>query len=100
MQAMADLISKTYQIDEGRAKVLTMSVFGIVNWTFTWLKPGGSLTYPQYAEAVVGILEGGLNGGAERMQHIPIRKSKPPQESKMSEPLVTVEKLDNPRELR
>ncbi|MFO1344441.1 MAG: TetR/AcrR family transcriptional regulator [Burkholderiales bacterium] len=78
VQAMADLISKTYQIDEGRAKVLTMSVFGIVNWTFTWLKPGGSLTYPQYAEAVVGILEGGLNGGAERMQHIPIRKSKPP----------------------
>ena len=42
---------------------------------FSW--PGGSLTYPQYAEAVVGILEGGLNGGAERMQHIPIRKSKP-----------------------
>lgn len=76
VQAFADLISSTYQIDEGRAKVLTMSVFGIVNWTFTWLKPGGTLTYSQYAEAVVGILEGGLNGGAARMQHIPLKKPK------------------------
>ena len=62
VQAFADLISSTYQIDEGRAKVLTMSVFGIVNWTFTWLKPGGSLTYPQYARPLWHS-RGSLNGG-------------------------------------
>lgn len=66
--AVAELICRTYGIDEGRAKVLTMSVFGIVNWTFTWLRADGALSYGQFAEAVVGILEGGLNGGAARMQ--------------------------------
>lgn len=75
VQAFADVIARTYCIDEGRAKVLTMSVFGIVNWTFTWLKPGGALTYAQFAETVVGILEGGLNGGAARLQPVTLQKS-------------------------
>ncbi len=75
VQAFADVIARTYSIDEGRAKVLTMSVFGIVNWTFTWLKPGGALTYAQFAETVVGILEGGLNGGAARLQPVALKKS-------------------------
>ena len=68
VQAFADLIVATYRIDPARAKVLTMSVFGMINWTFTWLKPGGALTYAQFAETVVGMLEGGLTGGAERMK--------------------------------
>ena len=68
VQAFADLIVATYHIDPARAKVLTMSVFGMINWTFTWLKPGGSLTYAQFAETVVGMLEGGLSGGADRMK--------------------------------
>ena len=70
VQAFADLIAASYNVDGARAKVLTMSVFGMINWTFTWLKPGGPLTYAQFAEAVVGMLEGGLNGGAERIKHI------------------------------
>lgn len=78
VQAVADLVVATYDIDEGRAKVLTMSVFGIVNWTFTWLNPAGTLTYPQFAEAVVGILEGGLNGGAARMQALSPKSPKAP----------------------
>jgi len=69
VQAFADLIVATYRIDPARAKVLTMSVFGMINWTFTWLKPGGALTYAQFAETVVGMLEGGLSGGAERMKN-------------------------------
>ena len=69
VQAFADLIVATYRIDPARAKVLTMSVFGMINWTFTWLKPGGALTYAQFAETVVGMLEGGLGGGAERMKN-------------------------------
>ena len=68
VQSFADLIVQTYRIDPARAKVLTMSVFGMINWTFTWLKPGGALTYAQFAETVVGMLEGGLSGGADRMK--------------------------------
>ncbi len=68
VQRFADLVGNTYSIDGERAKVLTMCVFGMINWTFTWLKPGGSISYPQFAETVVGLLETGLNGGAERLQ--------------------------------
>ena len=67
VQAFADVISATYKVDGARAKVLTMSVFGMINWTFTWLKPDGPLSYAQFAESVVGMLEGGLAGGAARI---------------------------------
>ena len=67
VQAFADVIAATYKIDGARAKVLTMSVFGMINWTFTWLKPDGPLSYAQFAESVVGMLEGGLAGSAERI---------------------------------
>ena len=67
VQAFADVIAATYKVDGARAKVLTMSVFGMINWTFTWLKPDGPLSYAQFAESVVGMLEGGLAGSAERI---------------------------------
>ncbi len=67
VQAFADVIAATYNVDGGRAKVLTMSVFGMINWTFTWLKPDGPMSYAQFAESVVGMLEGGLAGSAERI---------------------------------
>lgn len=41
---------------------LTMTVFGMINWTFTWLKPGGKLTYSDFAEMVIELLAGGLPG--------------------------------------
>jgi AcrR family transcriptional regulator len=68
VQKFADLVANTYNTDPERAKVLTMCVFGMINWTFTWLKPGGTISYAQFAETVVGMLESGLNGGAERLQ--------------------------------
>jgi hypothetical protein len=37
-------------------------VFGMINWTFTWLKPGGKLGYGDFAEQVVAMVEHGLNG--------------------------------------
>ena len=67
VQAFADVIAATYKVDGARAKVLTMSVFGMINWTFTWLQPDGPLTYAQFAESVVGMLEGGLAGSAARI---------------------------------
>ena len=38
-----------------------MMVFGMINWTFTWLKPGGKLGYSEFAEQVVDMIENGLN---------------------------------------
>jgi AcrR family transcriptional regulator len=39
---------------------LAMMVFGMINWTFTWLKPGGRLGYREFAEQVVDVLDHGL----------------------------------------
>jgi hypothetical protein len=32
----------------------------MINWTFTWLKPGGRLGYPEFAEQVVDVVDRGL----------------------------------------
>jgi AcrR family transcriptional regulator len=39
---------------------VTMMLFGMINWTFTWLRPGGPMTYSAFAEDVIGMLEHGL----------------------------------------
>jgi AcrR family transcriptional regulator len=43
---------------------LTMMLFGMINWTFTWLRPGGPMSYPAFAEEVIAMLERGLAGTA------------------------------------
>ncbi|MFX1673546.1 TetR/AcrR family transcriptional regulator [Paraburkholderia sp. A2WS-5] len=39
---------------------LTMMVFGMINWTFTWLKPGGRMGYRDFAEQVIEMIDHGL----------------------------------------
>ena len=39
---------------------LTMMLFGMINWTFTWLRPGGPMSYAAFADEVVAVLESGL----------------------------------------
>lgn len=39
---------------------LTMTLFGMINWTFTWLRPGGPMSYAQFADEVVAVLERGF----------------------------------------
>ncbi|MEY5029674.1 MAG: HTH-type transcriptional repressor KstR2 [Pseudomonadota bacterium] len=41
---------------------LTMMLLGMVNWTFTWLRPGGPMSYAQFAEEVVSVMENGFRG--------------------------------------
>jgi len=41
---------------------LTMMVFGMINWTFTWLKPGGRMGYRDFAEQVIAVVDHGLKG--------------------------------------
>jgi AcrR family transcriptional regulator len=38
-----------------------MMLFGMINWTFTWLRPGGPMSYAAFAEEVVAMLEHGLS---------------------------------------
>jgi AcrR family transcriptional regulator len=39
----------------------TMMLFGMINWTFTWLRPGGPMSYRAFAEEVILMLERGLS---------------------------------------
>lgn len=57
-RAYPDRISKENQTS------VTMMVFGMINWTFTWLKPGGRLGYRDFAEQVIDLMEHGLSSGA------------------------------------
>lgn len=43
-----------------RATPLAMLLFGMINWTFTWLKPEGALTHADLAPMVVQLFFGGL----------------------------------------
>ena len=39
---------------------IAMTLFGMINWTFTWLRPGGSMSYGDFAGEVIAMLEHGL----------------------------------------
>ena len=39
---------------------VTMMLFGMINWTFTWLRPGGPMSYAAFADEVITMLERGL----------------------------------------
>jgi len=39
---------------------ITMMLFGMINWTFTWLRPGGPMSYVAFADEVIRLLEKGL----------------------------------------
>ena len=42
-------------------KPVTMLLFGMMNWMFTWLQPGGKLTHAAMAPVVADLFFGGLN---------------------------------------
>ncbi len=42
------------------AKPLTMILFGMINWTFTWLKDRGRLSYAELAPVVADLFLGGI----------------------------------------
>jgi AcrR family transcriptional regulator len=53
-RAYPDRVTRTNQT------ALTMMVFGMINWTFTWLRADGPMGYRDFAEEVVSVLETGL----------------------------------------
>jgi hypothetical protein len=50
------------KVDDANRTPTTMMLFGMMNWTFTWLKPDGPLSYEGYAEMVIDMLDNGLGG--------------------------------------
>ena len=50
-------------------KPVTMLLFGMMNWMFTWLQPDGRLTHADMAPVVADLFFGGLN--AVRMRDAP-----------------------------
>jgi len=42
----------------------TMMLFGMINWTFTWLKPQGPVSYAEFADVVLRSLRSGFGGDA------------------------------------
>lgn len=48
------------QADGGLAKPLTMLLFGMINWMFTWVRPGGSLTHEALGPIVTDLFFGGV----------------------------------------
>jgi len=45
---------------EELAKPLTMLLFGMINWMFTWMKPGGRLDHASIAPIVADLFLGGI----------------------------------------
>lgn len=48
------------RLQRSNPTAMTMMVLGMINWTFTWLRPEGQLTYADFAEEVIRTLESGL----------------------------------------
>ena len=46
--------------DAAMSTPLTMLLFGMVNWMFTWMKPQGTLSYEDMAPVVADLFLGGL----------------------------------------
>jgi len=49
------------RLNASNQTAITMMLFGMINWTFTWLRPGGPISYVAFAEEVIVLLEKGLN---------------------------------------
>jgi len=49
------------RLNASNQTAITMMLFGMINWTFTWLRPGGPISYVAFADEVITLLEKGLN---------------------------------------
>ena len=62
VSAMTRFLKRAYprRITPANQTAVTMMLFGMLNWTFTWLRPNGPMSYRDYADEVVTMLERGL----------------------------------------
>lgn len=63
VQAYADAVAAVRPDLRGRLdKPLAMLLFGMINWTFTWLRPDGALDHEALGQIVVELFLAGLAG--------------------------------------
>jgi len=62
VSAVTRFLRRAYpqRVSEANQTPVAMMLFGMINWTFTWLRPGGKLSYAGFAEEVIAMLEHGL----------------------------------------
>ena len=63
VSAVARFLCRAYpqRVNGPNQTAITMMLFGMINWTFTWLRPGGAMSYAAFADEVVAMLENGLS---------------------------------------
>jgi TetR/AcrR family transcriptional regulator len=62
VQAFANVVREIRPelAEAGVHKALTMLLFGMINWMFTWLRPDGAISHVQVGEMVAALFFGGL----------------------------------------
>ena len=62
VSAFTRFLKRAYpeRLSAANQTAITMMLFGMINWTFTWLRPGGKLSYVAFADEVIQLLEQGL----------------------------------------
>lgn len=55
VQRLLTAIEPALAADPARARVKTMLLFGMINWTHTWLEPEGPLSVDRIADMVVSL---------------------------------------------
>ena len=62
VSAVTRFLRRAYpaRVNAANQSAVVMMLFGMINWTFTWLRPGGPMSYAAFAEEVIAILERGL----------------------------------------
>jgi AcrR family transcriptional regulator len=62
VSAVTRFLNRAYPARLTRANqtAVAMMLFGMINWTFTWLRPDGPLSYGAFADEVIAMLEQGL----------------------------------------
>ena len=62
VRSIAEILKKINpQIDEVKDLIpVTMGLFGMINWTFTWINPSGKMTYKDVSDLFTSIFINGL----------------------------------------
>lgn len=63
VSAFTRFVRRAYpqRLTDANQTALTMMLFGMINWTFTWLRPDGPMRYSEFATQVIATLEHGFN---------------------------------------
>ena len=60
------------RVQEHNQTATAMMLFGMINWTFTWLRPQGRMSYARFADEVVALLERGLADAPQTVRAEPV----------------------------